>query len=103
MIPPQDPYQALAGLKAALAARQEGRVSNYRVTPAGLWTRSDLDEVLELFIQLDLGQYQRMVDLGSGDGRVVCLASCFTGWCACRLRLGKENSWFMGRVFSPKA
>lgn len=79
MNPPRDPYQALAGLKAALAARQKERASSYRMTPAGFWTGSDLDEVLELFMQLDLGQYQRMVDLGSGDGRVVCLASCFTG------------------------
>lgn len=72
------PHEFLADLKAALAARRQSLGSDYKVTPAGLWTRSNLDEVLDLFLQIDLGQYQRIVDLGSGDGRVVCLASFFT-------------------------
>jgi hypothetical protein len=76
--PTSGPHEFLADLKAALAARREGLGSDYKVTPAGLWTRSDLDEVLDLFVQIDLGQYSSMIDLGSGDGRVVCLASCFT-------------------------
>ncbi len=75
---PDSPERALAELKEALASRQASQGENYRVTPEGLWTRSDLDEVLALFMQLDWARYGRMVDLGSGDGRVVCLASYFT-------------------------
>jgi hypothetical protein len=75
---PDNPYHFLADLKAALAEHQESHGTEYRVTPAGLWTRSDLDEVLDLFVQIGLGQYKCMVDLGSGEGRVVCLASYFT-------------------------
>lgn len=72
------PAQGLAALKAALIQDDPGSSPEYKVTPAGLWTRSGLDELLDLFTQIDLAGYRRMVDLGSGDGRVVCLASFFT-------------------------
>ncbi len=68
----------LAEFKKALAAGGAGSGQSYKVTPAGLWTRSDPDEVLSLFVQIDLARYGRMADLGSGDGRVACLASFFT-------------------------
>jgi protein-L-isoaspartate O-methyltransferase len=70
--------QGLAALKAALAQDDTDSRANYRITPAGLWTRSSLDEVFDLFGQIDLARYGSMVDLGSGDGRVACLASLFT-------------------------
>jgi predicted RNA methylase len=54
------------------------QVSDYRVTEVGLWTRSVINEVYDLFLQLDLATFACLADLGSGDGRVVLLASLFT-------------------------
>jgi hypothetical protein len=78
MNPTHSLAQGLAALKAALA--QDGLDSHpeYKITPAGLWTRSSLDEIFDLFCQIDLSRYESMADLGSGDGRVACLASFFT-------------------------
>jgi len=73
-----DPQQGLAALREELARRRAARGVNYRITSAGLWTGSDLGDVFSLFSQLDLSKYQRVADLGSGDGRVACLAGLFT-------------------------
>lgn len=75
---PLSPAQGLAALKEALAQCEPDSIPKYKITPTGLWTRSNLDEVLDLFTQIDLARYGSMADLGSGDGRVVCLASYFT-------------------------
>lgn len=47
-------------------------------TEAGIYGATDLDTVFELFRQINLGKNKRFVDLGSGDGRVVLVASLFT-------------------------
>lgn len=109
MASPQNssPHEFLADLKAALVQRKHILGADYKVTPAGLWTCSDIDEILELFIQINLAQYQNLVDLGSGDGRVVCLASYFTRakgieadpWLVEQSRglaaeLGLQRAWF---------
>lgn len=50
----------------------------YKTTLRGCWATSVLDDVFKIFHQVGLDQYQNMVDLGSGDGRVVAVASLFT-------------------------
>lgn len=47
-------------------------------TEKGFWGVSVCDEVFELFQKIDLSRYRNFIDLGSGDGRVVLIASLFT-------------------------
>ena len=49
-----------------------------RETPLGYWGYSIGEEIVELFKAINLQQYSSFVDLGSGDGKVVNLASLFT-------------------------
>jgi hypothetical protein len=46
-------------------------------TELGFWGTAHLDDVYELFERIDLAQEQHFLDLGSGDGRVVLVASLF--------------------------
>lgn len=46
-------------------------------TKHGYWGVSNLDDLFEFFTQIKLGKHKHLVDLGSGDGRVVLLASLF--------------------------
>jgi hypothetical protein len=48
-----------------------------RDTGIGYWGTTPLLELRELFTRLSPQGYKRMIDLGSGDGRVVLLASLF--------------------------
>ena len=63
-------------LEAVFEARESERVG--RTTPAGLFLPSPLTDIHLLFDRVDLGGYKRLADLGSGDGRVVLLASLYT-------------------------
>ena len=47
-------------------------------TGIGFWHGSNCDEIFELFKRIKLGGYKDFLDLGSGDGRVVLIASLFT-------------------------
>ncbi|MCF8035008.1 MAG: protein-L-isoaspartate O-methyltransferase [Desulfarculaceae bacterium] len=67
----------LAQVEAALREHHQGLESTYKVTPAGMWTCSQTHEVHQLLSNLDLSPYRHLADLGSGDGRVVLLASLF--------------------------
>jgi hypothetical protein len=49
-----------------------------RTTAFGYWAASEPVQVFELFRKLGLGKYRHFVDLGSGDGIVVAVASLFT-------------------------
>lgn len=49
-----------------------------RDTQIGFWGIAPSDEVFELFTKIKLQNYGNFVDLGSGDGRVVLIASLFT-------------------------
>jgi hypothetical protein len=68
----------LPRIKAALARAARPLGESYKVTSVGLWACSLLEEILDLFEQLDLGRYRHLADLGSGDGRVVLVGSLFT-------------------------
>ncbi|HLD42456.1 MAG TPA: hypothetical protein VJB08_00525 [Candidatus Nanoarchaeia archaeon] len=50
----------------------------WKSTEKGFWGCSILAEVYELFEKIGLDSYASFVDLGSGDGRVVLVASLFT-------------------------
>lgn len=67
----------LAQVEAALARYHAGLESPYKVTPAGMWACSSAGEVHQLLGGLDLTPFKHFADLGSGDGRVVLLASLF--------------------------
>jgi hypothetical protein len=47
-------------------------------TEKGFWGTAHLDDVYELFKRIELEQEEHLLDLGSGDGRVVCVAALFT-------------------------
>lgn len=49
-----------------------------RETEVGYWGISVADEVYELFKKINLSKYKNFLDLGSGDGRIVMIASLFT-------------------------
>ena len=49
-----------------------------RSTEKGFWNPAADEEVYEAFRRLGLGKYKSFLDIGSGDGRVVLIASLFT-------------------------
>ncbi len=50
----------------------------WKDTSIGYWGVSVSDEVFELFKKIKLENFNHLVDIGSGDGRVVMIASLFT-------------------------
>ncbi len=50
----------------------------YKATLKGFWATSIIQDVYEAFKWAGLENYRHFVDLGSGDGRVVAVASLFT-------------------------
>ena len=50
----------------------------FRSTEKGYWGISVLDDVFELFKEINLQEHKSFIDIGSGDGRVVLAASLFT-------------------------
>lgn len=49
-----------------------------RDTKIGFWGCTPLDYVYDFFKKIKLEKYENFLDLGSGDGRVVLIASLFT-------------------------
>ena len=49
-----------------------------RTTEFGFWGTASLFTVFEFFQKIELHKYKKFLDLGSGDGRIVLLASLFT-------------------------
>jgi hypothetical protein len=49
----------------------------FRDTGNGFWGGAVSDEVFEAFTQVGLGNFRNFIDLGSGDGKVVLIASLF--------------------------
>lgn len=56
-----------------------------RSTEKGFWNASVSDEIYEAFKRLKLDKFKNFLDLGSGDGKVVLIASLF-----CRKAEGVE-------------
>ncbi|MFH1591325.1 MAG: hypothetical protein ABIC95_05360 [archaeon] len=59
------------------AQLKKGRMP-IRDTGIGYWGISDLHELYQAFSVLHLDDYERFLDLGSGDGRAVMVAGLFT-------------------------
>lgn len=55
---------------------RQGRLP-LRPTPRGFWSPAIMAEVFEAFRDIGLDRYRSFLDLGSGDGRVVLIASLF--------------------------
>jgi len=49
-----------------------------RDTEKGIWGITRCDEALNIFKKINLDKYKNFIDLGSGDGRAVIVASLFT-------------------------
>jgi hypothetical protein len=47
-------------------------------TGAGYWAMSVSDDLWHLYRKLDLSKYKNFIDIGSGDGKAVAVASLFT-------------------------
>jgi hypothetical protein len=60
-----------------LSLLKEGKLP-LRETAAGFWGTSVCDELFSLFKRIKLHKYRSFIDLGSGDGRAVLIASLFT-------------------------
>lgn len=54
------------------------RADPYRFTALGAWARSRAPHVFSFFRRVGLARYQMLLDLGSGDGLVACIAGLFT-------------------------
>ncbi|NQV08264.1 class I SAM-dependent methyltransferase [Candidatus Woesearchaeota archaeon] len=46
-------------------------------TGVGFWGAAVIDEVFEIFNKIELGKFKHLLDIGSGDGKVVMIASLF--------------------------
>jgi hypothetical protein len=47
-------------------------------TPQGIWGASSMLDTFELFLRMNFDNKKGIVDLGSGDGRVILIAALFT-------------------------
>lgn len=72
------PQVGLAEVSRALKEFHASLDEPYKVTPVGMWACSQAEEVYDLLVKLELDRWEHFADLGSGDGRVVLLASLFT-------------------------
>ena len=57
-------------------------------TEAGFWGAAVADDIFELFRKIELYKFRNFIDLGSGDGKVVLIASLFTN--AAGIEFNKE-------------
>ena len=46
-------------------------------TPKGFWNAAISDDVYEAFKKIKLNRFQKFLDIGSGDGKIVLIASLF--------------------------
>lgn len=56
---------------------KEGKIAT-RETEVGTWGISVASDIYSLFRKINLSKYKNFIDLGSGDGKVVLIASLFT-------------------------
>lgn len=70
---------------------QKGKLPMWS-TQKGFWNASISDEILDAFKKLNLSKFNNFLDIGSGDGKVVLIASLF-----CRQAEGIEIDDFLHR------
>ncbi len=56
---------------------KKGKIPYYE-TEKGVWGISVAEYLYEFFKQINLEKYKNFLDLGSGDGKVILIASLFT-------------------------
>lgn len=77
MIPPD--FSSICGyFEGRYGAMAGSGALPYRQTKRGAWACSRLEEVHFFFQTIGLERYRSLIDLGSGDGIVVCVAALFT-------------------------
>jgi len=69
-----DKYKVIA----AHYAEVDNIQARVRETEKGIFGASEIADVYEFFTTIELNKAKQFIDLGSGDGRVVCVASLFT-------------------------
>ncbi len=94
-------------IKAIYASHTENNLE-YKPTTKGMWATSLAEDLFEIFKGLDLSRFSHFADLGSGDGRVVAVASLFTkadgyeideGLCQYSRRVQEELSLPLSRFY----
>jgi len=55
---------------------QRGRLPMFS-TEKGFWNASSADEAYEIFKKIKLNKFKNFLDIGSGDGKIVLIASLF--------------------------
>jgi SAM-dependent methyltransferase len=74
--------QRFALIKDAFVRSEQDRLQHklplFRPTSLGYWGVSNLDELFVFFSKIHLEKFHHFLDLGSGDGRMVFVASLFT-------------------------
>jgi protein-L-isoaspartate O-methyltransferase len=70
----QEIYSTYIKRRNALLIKRESQ----HLTSAGYWAASDPKVLLDLFRKVNLSKFKHFLDLGSGDGVVVAVASLFT-------------------------
>ena len=77
----QTTQQHIEKIKAMYAAFEQFLLKNGIAlmldTGIGYWGVTNLNDLNEVFQQIELHKHKHLLDLGSGDGRVVLLASMF--------------------------
>lgn len=58
--------------------RQRKKEPHFRKTSLGFWGTSNIDDLFVFFSKVHLDDYRHFFDMGSGDGRMVFVASLFT-------------------------
>ncbi|MFH1506056.1 MAG: class I SAM-dependent methyltransferase [archaeon] len=75
-------FQQFSKIKAAFDKIDQEFLKNgslpMRDTEDGFWGSSNMNLVYDFFVKVGLEKYRNFLDLGSGDGRIVLIASLFT-------------------------
>ncbi|MCK4589023.1 MAG: class I SAM-dependent methyltransferase [Nanoarchaeota archaeon] len=77
-----DKAKTFSTIKQEYKDYDKSLLENFRLivrdTEKGIWGPADLDTCFKFFKKIKLQNFKNFLDLGSGDGRIVLLASLFT-------------------------
>jgi hypothetical protein len=85
--------------------RQKKRLPHFRKTSLGFWGTSNIDDLFVFFSKVHLEDYRHFFDMGSGDGRMVIVASLFTKSTGMEIDedLFEESEWIRSDLVAQKA
>ena len=78
MVPPTNRVQLQHVFRELDNVQRKSCPTLVRDTEKGIWGPSSIDIVCKLFEKINLEKYRKFLDIGSGDGRVVLVASLCT-------------------------